>query len=65
MWLFGFALPALVAGTILRKVGVEAARANTYGSAAALAGRRKSGMGNWLNLAGAACLVAAVLWSWF
>jgi hypothetical protein len=65
MWLFGFALPALVAGTILRKVGVEVARANTYGSAAALAGRRKSGIGNWLNLAGAACLVAAVLWSWF
>ena len=65
MWLFGFALPALVAGTILRKVGVEAARANTHGSAAALAGRRKSGIGNWLNLAGAACLVAAVLWTWF
>ena len=64
MLLFGFSLPALVAGTILRKVGVEAARANTYGSAAALAGRRTSGIGNWLNLAGAACLVAAILWTW-
>ena len=64
MLLLGVALPALIAGTILRKVGVEAARANTYGSAAALAGRRKSGLGNWLNLAGTACLVAAVLWTW-
>ena len=62
MWLFAFALPALIAGTILRKVGVEAARANTYGSAAALAGRRKSGLGSWLNIAGGASLVAAVLW---
>ena len=51
MLLFGFALLALIAGTILRRLGVEAARANAYGSAAALAGQRKSGIGNWLNLA--------------
>ena len=63
MLLLAFALPALIAGTILRKVGVEAARGNAYGSPAALAGRRKSGIGNWLNLAGAACLMAAVLWT--
>ena len=56
MLLFGFAVPALIAGTILRKVGVEAARANAYGSAAALAGRRKSGIGNWLNFSGRAGL---------
>jgi hypothetical protein len=49
MLLFAFALLALIAGTTLRKVGVEAARANAHGSAAALAGRRKSGIGNWLT----------------
>jgi len=64
MWLRAFAVPALIAGTVLRKVGIEAARANVYGSAAALAGRRKSGLGNWLNIAGGVCLVAAVLWAW-
>ena len=64
MWLFAFGLLAMTAGTILRKVGVEAARSNAYGSSAALAGRRKSGLGNWLNLAGGACLIAAVLWNW-
>lgn len=64
MWLLAFAVPALIAGTVLRKVGVEAARANAYGSAAALAGRRKSGLGNWLNIAGGASLVAAGLWTW-
>ena len=64
MVLLGFALPALIAGAILRKVGVEAARANAYGSAAALAGRRTSGIGNWLNLAGGAGLIAAILWAW-
>lgn len=64
MWLLAFAVPALIAGTLLRKVGVEAARANAYGSAAALAGRRKSGLGNWLNIAGGASLVAAGLWTW-
>ena len=63
MWLFAFAVPALIAGTMLRKVGVEAARANAYGSAAARAGQRKSGLGNWLNIAGGACLVIAVLWT--
>ena len=60
MWLFAFALPALITGTVLRKVGVEAARANAYGSAAAIAGRRKSGIGNWLNIAGSACLIAGI-----
>jgi len=64
MWLFALALLALTTGTVLRKVGVEAARANAYGSAASLAGRRKSGIGNWINLAGGACLVAAILWTW-
>ena len=64
MLLFAFAVPALIAGTVLRKVGVEAARANAYGSAAALAGRRKSGLGNWLNLAGGVCVVVAILWTW-
>ena len=64
MLLFGFALLALIAGTILRRLGVEAARANAYGSAAALAGQRKSGIGNWLNLAGSAGLIAAILWIW-
>ena len=28
MWLFAFAMPAFVTGTVLRKMGVEAARAN-------------------------------------
>jgi len=65
MWLFAFAVPALIAGTMLRKVGVEAARSNAYGSAGALAGRRKSGIGNWLNIAGGACVVIAILWTWW
>jgi hypothetical protein len=64
MWMIALAVIALVTGNLLRKVGVEAARANAYGSAAALAGRRKSGFGNWLNLAGGTCLIAAVLWIW-
>ena len=64
MWLFALAVPVLIAGTVLRKVGVEAARANAHGSAAALAGQRKSGLGNWLNLAGGVTLVAAVVWTW-
>ena len=64
MWLFAFAVPALIAGTMLRKVGVEAARSNAYGSAGARAGQRKSGIGNWLNIAGGACLVIAILWTW-
>jgi hypothetical protein len=64
MWLFALAVLVLIAGTVLRKVGVEAARANAHGSAAALAGRRKSGIGNWLNLAGGVTLVAAVVWTW-
>jgi hypothetical protein len=64
MWLFALAVLVLIAGTVLRKVGVEAARANVYGSAAALAGQRKSGIGNWLNLAGGVTLVAAVVWTW-
>ena len=64
MWLFALAVLVLIVGTVLRKVGVEAARANAHGSAAALAGRRKSGIGNWLNLTGGITLVAAVLWTW-
>jgi len=64
MWLFALAVLVLIAGTVLRKVGIEAARANAFGSAAALAGQRKSGLGNWLNIAGAGCLAAAVLWTW-
>jgi hypothetical protein len=64
MWLFSFAVLALVAGNALRKVGVEAARANAYGSAAALAGQRKSGIGTVLNVLGAVCLVVSALWFW-
>ena len=64
MWLFVVAVPTLITGTVLRKVGVEAARANAYGSAAALAGQRKSSIGNWLNVAGGVTLVAAVVWTW-
>ena len=64
MWLFALAVPALITGTVLRKVGVEAARANAHGSAAALAGQRKSGLGNWLNVAGGVTLVAAAAWTW-
>jgi hypothetical protein len=63
MWLFAFAVLALVVGNWLRRVGVEAARANSYGSAAALAGRRKSGIGTVINIVGGVCLVIAA-WSW-
>ena len=59
-WLLAFAVVALFAGNWLRKIGVEAARANPFGSASALAGRRMSGIGNWLNIAGGLLLVAAV-----
>ena len=61
LWLLACAVVALIAGNWLRKIGVEAARANPYGSASALAGRRKSGIGNWLNIAGGLLLAAAVL----
>jgi hypothetical protein len=65
MWLTALAaLALLTAGNLLRKSGVEAARANLHGSAAALAGRRRSGIGNWLNVAGGVCLVAGVCWAW-
>ncbi len=64
MWLFAFAVPALITGAVLRKVGVEAVRANAYGSAAAVDGRRRSGIGNWLNVAGGACLIAGICWTW-
>lgn len=64
MWLTALAALALITGTLLRKSGVEAARANLYGSAAALAGRRKSGIGNWLNVAGVVCLIAGLCWTW-
>ena len=63
-WLLGFSVVALIAGNWLRKVGVEAARANPYGRASALAGRRKSGIGNWLNIAGG-LLLAAAIFSYF
>lgn len=64
MWLIALAAVALVAGNLLRRSGVEAARANAFGSAAALAGRRKSGMGNWVNMIGGVCLVAGLCWLW-
>jgi hypothetical protein len=64
MWLIALAAIALVAGNALRKAGVEAARANAYGSEAALTGRRKSGIGNWLNVAGGACLLAGICLTW-
>ena len=64
MWLIALAPVALVAGDWLRKSGVETARANPFGSAAALAGRRKSGMGNWVNVIGGVCLVAGLCWLW-
>lgn len=64
MWLTALAAVALIAGNLLRKSGVEAARANLHGSAAALAGRRKSGLGNWLNVAGGVCLIAGLCWTW-
>lgn len=63
MWLTALAaLALLTAGNLLRNSGVEAARANLHGSAAALAGRRKSGIGNWVNVAGVVCLVAGLCW---
>jgi hypothetical protein len=64
MWLTALAVVALVAGNWLRNSGVEEARANAFGSAASLAGRRKSGMGNWVNLIGGVCLVAGMCWLW-
>ena len=60
MWLAVCAVAALIVGNGLRKRGLEASRANGYGSAAALAGQRASGLGTWINIAGGACLVAAV-----
>jgi hypothetical protein len=64
MWLIALAAIALVSGNVLRKSGVEAARANAYGSAPALAARRKSGIGNWINVAGGVCLLAGICWLW-
>ena len=64
MWLLIPAIAALVIGNCLRKVGIEAARANPYGSPASLAGQRKSGLGTWINIAGGACLAAAIIWLW-
>ena len=63
MLLFGFALLALIAGTTLRKVGVEAARANAYGSAAALAGRGRAASATG-SISRAAQPVVAILWIW-
>jgi hypothetical protein len=62
MWLIPLAVVALIIGTLLRKSGVEEARANAFGSAASLAGRRKSGVGNWVNVIGGVCLVAGICW---
>ena len=63
MWLIFIAIAAFIVGNWLRKIGVEKARANPYGSAASLAGQRKSGLGTWLIIVGGICLVtAAVLW---
>jgi hypothetical protein len=64
MWLFAFAIVALIVGNVLRKRGLEASRSNMHGSAAALAGQRTSGIGTWTNIAGAAALVAAACWLW-
>jgi hypothetical protein len=64
MWLIALAAVALVAGNWLRKSGVEAARANPHGSPAALAGRRTSGIGTWINMAGSLCLLAGIFWQW-
>ena len=64
MWLIAFAAIALVTGNVLRKSSVESARANTHGSAAALAARWRSEIGNWLNVAGGACLLAGICWLW-
>ena len=63
MWLFALAIIAFVVGNQLRRAGIEATRANTCRSPAALAGRRKSGIGTWINIAGGVCLLAAVLWA--
>jgi hypothetical protein len=62
MWLLIIvAIAALMVGNRLRKVGVEEARANPYGSPASLTGQRKSGLGTWLNIAGGICLIAAAV----
>ena len=62
MWLLAFAVVALIVGNTLRSRGLEAIRANAYGSAASVAGLRASGVGLWINILGSACLIAAV-WS--
>ena len=64
MWLLIIAIAALIVGNWLRKVGVEQARANPYGSPASLTGQRKSGLGTWINIAGCVCLVAAMVLLW-
>lgn len=66
MWLIIviIAITSLMVGNRLRKVGVEEARTNPYGSRASLAGQRKSGLGTWLNIAGGICLVTAVTLPW-
>jgi len=58
-WLAVFAVAALIVGNGLRGRGLEASRANEYGSAASLAGQRASGRGK-INIAGGACFVTAV-----
>lgn len=64
MWLFVIAIAALALGNLLRRLGIEAARANAYRSTASLAGQRMSGIGNWIYIAGAFCLLVAALRPW-
>ena len=63
LWLFILAFVALAVGNWLRKVGIEAARGNPYGSSASLAGQRRSALGTWLNIAGGACMMAVAVWA--
>ena len=60
------AITALIVGNLLRRSGLEAARANLYGSPAALAGQRRSCIGTWINIAGGICLAVDIvrLWPW-
>jgi hypothetical protein len=59
-------IAALIIGNLLRRSGLEAARANLYGTPASLAGQRRSCLGTWINIAGGICLAVDVvrLWPW-
>lgn len=63
-WLLAFSVVVLMLGNRLRKVGIEQARANSYGSDAALRGERKSGTGTVINIIGGISLLGAILWRW-